>query len=329
MALDLGDDGLRDLALVQRPRAVARQAAQHLGQLRVLQPVADRPGRAVGLVEEGGGRRVLPEVGVGLQHRVQPGADREACLGQTDRRLEQRGPAQPAVLRVCHFQHAHRAGHADRAPAHHRVHEGHRLALGCQEQALVGGGRRGLAAVEGLHALAVPVQQEGAAADAAGLRLHQRQHHLHRDRRIQRRAAPREHLPAGLGGQRIGCGHREPCMPAGGSGSLLAGGDLGLARQAGVGGRGRRRGAGRQQRGGGQQGRGRAAKDHAFSLELRKWPGSGREAGRGRDGGMKSPPPGGAVLPIDQRGARRIAPSRRITSPLSMSLVTICCTSLA
>jgi hypothetical protein len=56
---------------------------------------------------------------------------------------------------------------------------------------------------------AVVVQQEGAAAYAAGLRLDQREHHLHGDRRIHRRAAGLEDLVAGIGGQRVGRGHGE------------------------------------------------------------------------------------------------------------------------
>jgi hypothetical protein len=53
------------------------------------------------------------------------------------------------------------------------------------------------------------VQQEGAAADAAGLRLHQRQHHLHGNGGVHRRAAGLEHLVARVRGQRVGGSHRE------------------------------------------------------------------------------------------------------------------------
>ena len=60
------------------------------------------------------------------------------------------------------------------------------------------------------------MQQERAAADAAGLRLHQRQHHLHGDRGVDRRAAGLEHLVAGVGGQRVGRRDRElASRPAG------------------------------------------------------------------------------------------------------------------
>ncbi|MPM84375.1 hypothetical protein SDC9_131446 [bioreactor metagenome] len=53
------------------------------------------------------------------------------------------------------------------------------------------------------------MQQKRAAADAARLRLHQRQHHLHRNRRIDGTAARLEHDVARLGGQRIGGSHGE------------------------------------------------------------------------------------------------------------------------
>ena len=52
------------------------------------------------------------------------------------------------------------------------------------------------------------VQQEGAAADAGGLRLHQPQHELHRDGRIHGAATGLQHLHPRLDGQRIGgCHH--------------------------------------------------------------------------------------------------------------------------
>ena len=53
-----------------------------------------------------------------------------------------------------------------------------------QEQRLGGGRGRGLTAVERDQRLPVPVQQERAAADAARLRLDERQHHLHRNRGV-------------------------------------------------------------------------------------------------------------------------------------------------
>ena len=226
--LHLVHDGLGDLALVQGLAALGGDAAQHGGQFGVAQVGAHVVRVAVGLEEIGGGHRVFFQVGVALDQRVQARADLEAALGQLDGRLEQRGPGQLAVLAVRHLQHAHGAGHADRAATHHAVVEGQGLAAGVEEEFFVGSGRGRLAPVIGLYLAAAGVQQEGAAADAAGLRLDQRQHHLHRDGRVHRRAAGLEHLVARVGGQRVGGGHGEL---RGGPARLLgvARGGLGLA----------------------------------------------------------------------------------------------------
>ena len=48
---------------------------------------------------------------------------------------------------------------------------------------------------------------EGAAANAARLRLDQAQHHLHGHGRVGCRAAGAQHIAAGLGGQRVGRDH--------------------------------------------------------------------------------------------------------------------------
>ena len=71
-------------------------------------------------------------------------------------------------------------------------------------QFFIGRGRRGFAAIPCRDPLAVPMQQERAAADAAGLRLDQRQHHLHCDRGVECAAAGLQHLIAGVGSQRVG-----------------------------------------------------------------------------------------------------------------------------
>ena len=47
------------------------------------------------------------------------------------------------------------------------------------------------------------MQQEGAAADAGGLRLDQPEHHLYGDRRIDRGTASRQHVVAGLRSERM------------------------------------------------------------------------------------------------------------------------------
>ena len=201
---------------------MARSTAASAG---LRQAVPHRPRRATGVVVERRRLRLQRQRALDLQQSMQTRADREALLGQRDRRVEQARPGQPAMACVRHLEHAHGAGHADRAAADHRLLERHRLAVGLQEQPLVGQRRRGLAAVEGFDARAVPMQDERAAADAAGLRLDQREHHLHRHRRIDRRATGLEHLMAGLGGQRVGRGNGEaPGAPAGldaGAGSRL------------------------------------------------------------------------------------------------------------
>jgi hypothetical protein len=199
-------DRARHRPFVKGDRADGRDLAQHVGKLRVAQRMAHGVGLAIRPVEVGGGDRVLLQRGLGQQERVQARADREALLGKRDGGLEQPRPRQLAVLAVRQCQHRQRAGHADRAAARHRVHESQRLALCAEEQAFIGPGGGGLATVEGLQAPAVVVQQEGTAADAAGLRLHQREHHLHRDRGVHRAAAGAQDPRARFGRQRIGRG---------------------------------------------------------------------------------------------------------------------------
>ena len=119
------------------------------------------------------------------------------------------------MLLVGQFQHANGAGHTNRLATHHSLHEGHGLAIGLDEQVLRGGSRRGFAAVIGLHHRTVGMQQEGTATDAAGLRLDQGEHHLHRHGSIDCAAAGFEHLVTGIGGQRVGRRYRKtPGGPA-------------------------------------------------------------------------------------------------------------------
>ena len=60
----------------------------------------------------------------------------------------------------------------------------HGLAVRTEEELLVHAGRGRLATVESLHVLAIEMQQERSTTNAAGLRFHQGQHHLHGDGRI-------------------------------------------------------------------------------------------------------------------------------------------------
>ncbi len=209
MALHLGHDGLGDLAFQQGLGTVLRDGPQHGREFRIAQHMPHGPGLARRIEEVGPRGRVLRQVFLVGEQAVEPGAHLEAALGQSDGGLEQLCPGQHSMLAVRHLQHAHGAGHADRAATDHAVVERHGLAVPAEEQVLAGGGRGGLAPVVRLHLAARGVQQEGAAADAAGLGFDQREHHLHRDGRIDGRPAGLEHLVARIGGQRIGRGDRE------------------------------------------------------------------------------------------------------------------------
>ena len=202
-------DGLGDGPAVERLRAALRNRPQRGRQLRVLQQRAFVFRRAVGLEVVRRHRLLVAHpLGQEAERRVEPRRDREALLGQVDGGLEQRRPRQLAVRGVRHGHHADHAGRAHRQAAGHGVDEVERLA---QLQELIGRGRRrrGFAAVVAheLLALAVVVHQERAAADARGLRLHQREHHLHGDGGVEGRAAAAQDGDAGLHRQRIGRRH--------------------------------------------------------------------------------------------------------------------------
>ncbi|MNL19096.1 hypothetical protein D3C87_1402780 [compost metagenome] len=86
--------------------------------------------------------------------------------------------------------------------------ERHRLSVGLQEKLLGGAGRCCFTTVVGTHFFTVPQHNQRATADARRLRFDQRQHGLHRNRRIDGRAAATQHLAPGFGCQRVGgCGH--------------------------------------------------------------------------------------------------------------------------
>ncbi|EWG99196.1 hypothetical protein Q427_26310 [Halomonas sp. BC04] len=107
------------------------------------------------------------------------------------------------------LQHAHGTRHANRKSACRGIHELERFAIPIEEQRFTGGPRRRFATIEGRDVAAVEVHQECTATDAAGLGLHQRQHHLHGNGGIHRRTAGPEYLVAGIGGERIRRCHRE------------------------------------------------------------------------------------------------------------------------
>ena len=97
------------------------------------------------------------------------------------------------------------AGHADGPAGGTGVGLGlGAVGIGDPAQIVLGGGlRRHLAAVVGLYGArgSVVVQQEPAAADAGGLRLHQAQHRLRGDERVGGGAAVVQHLARRLSGQ--------------------------------------------------------------------------------------------------------------------------------
>ena len=107
---------------------------------------------------------------------------------------------------VRRLEHAQEARHPDRAAADHRVEIARRAAVGANEQIAGHRRRRGLAAVITPHhaACRVEMQQECAAADARRLRLHQIEHQLHRNRRVDRAAALLEYPRAGTRGMGVG-----------------------------------------------------------------------------------------------------------------------------
>jgi hypothetical protein len=109
------------------------------------------------------------------------------------------------VLLVRELQHPHDTRHADRKTTDYRVVELQRLPVGAEEHLRRRRSRRGFAPVIAFEPMrrGVVMQQESAAADTGGLRLDQSQHHLHRDRRIDRTAAFAQDLAAGFDGERM------------------------------------------------------------------------------------------------------------------------------
>src|SRR4029453_15383420 len=97
------------------------------------------------------------------EQSMQAWRQREAFIGETDRRLEEPCPGQLAMPAVRERKRARHSRRADATSADDRLVELHRLAVN-HEQVLVGLAWRGLPAVVGLDDLAVPVQQEGATA---------------------------------------------------------------------------------------------------------------------------------------------------------------------
>jgi hypothetical protein len=78
------------------------------------------------------------------------------------------------------------------------------LAIGLQEKLLGGAGRCRFATIVGAHAFTIPEHDQRPTADTRRLRFDQRQYCLHRNRRIDGRAAATQHFASGFGGERVG-----------------------------------------------------------------------------------------------------------------------------
>ena len=205
-----GDDVSGDRSGVERGR-IGGDRPQRLGVRRIAESTRLRG--AVGLEEIVGRRGVDPQLRGGIgDGRRQPGADLEPVVGEPDRGAEQVSPRGAAVLGVHVGEHAHDAGHSDRAARGAGVRCGRcPVGVGHPAQVVLGGRRRrGLPPVERLHRVGgrVVVQQEATPADARGLRLDQAEDGLGGDQGVGRRAAVAQHFARSSGGQRVGGGHR-------------------------------------------------------------------------------------------------------------------------
>ena len=102
------------------------------------------------------------------------------------------------------FQHGQCTRHANGPPAGHGFQEGHGPAIAQEQRGRCGSGR-GFPPIPGFDPAigGAAEHDEGAAANAGGLRFHERQHRLHRHRGIQRTSAIPQHTKPGFNGQRM------------------------------------------------------------------------------------------------------------------------------
>ena len=98
---------------VQGKAAAAGDLRERVGQLGIFQAMADRPGRAVRVIEVASGGRIMFEVRLDGEQPVQSRTDLEALVGQPDRRLEERRPGQATVLRMSRLEHSQHTRRAD------------------------------------------------------------------------------------------------------------------------------------------------------------------------------------------------------------------------
>jgi hypothetical protein len=133
---------------------------------------------------------------------------RRAVFRQMNGRFEQLRPWQATVFAMGQLKRSQHPGRTHGAPADLCLGEGHRLAVGLQEQLLGGAGRGGFAPVVSAYGLTIPEHDQRATTDARGLRFDQRQNRLHGNGGIDGRATATQHLASGFGSQWVGgCGH--------------------------------------------------------------------------------------------------------------------------
>lgn len=193
--------------LPQRVRPTGGDGAQGFSQRVIHEHVAWRQWRTIRQEEIGTcGRLAAQAITIGRNRGAQPGRDRKSSLGQPDGGCQQAIPRKLALGAVHRLQHTHSPRHAHRAATDPGFRHWHRLAVPSQEQVRPGCGRCGLAAVPGQHLAAgmVEAQRQRAAAEAGGLRLHQRQHHLHGHDGIGGRATLAQRGKPSFDGQGMG-----------------------------------------------------------------------------------------------------------------------------
>ncbi|MNS87276.1 hypothetical protein D3C72_1212150 [compost metagenome] len=209
---NLVHDALRHSARVERIGATSGNLGQGCCVGGVGKRLAQALGGAVCVEIQRNGIGIGLQCRLGTRQRIRhAAADLETVGGQINTGLDQVLPGLAAVVLVRKIEHAHSTWRAHRAAAGTGAGLRHGLvAVADVAQVIRRGcsGRR-FTAIIGRHFLAgcIVVEHESAAANAARLWLHQPQHHLHGNRRINRRSTGFEHLAARLGRQRIGSDH--------------------------------------------------------------------------------------------------------------------------
>ena len=109
---------------------------------------------------------------------------------------------------VGHLQHAQNTRHAHGTAADHGLEELHRPAVITEEQFFRGTAGRCFTSIIGrdVAGACIVVEQEGAAADAGGLRFNERQHQLCSHCGVHCAAAPAHDIDGRF--RRLGIGHR-------------------------------------------------------------------------------------------------------------------------